>query len=157
MLVDVSKSEEEVLNSLRNSVKYSEKNFLEAHDTLSLEIRRVVEAAKIYILDNYEKVADYSDLSLMLRCGNHEGTIYIGKKTDPEVSENTSGLIRRMLQELKDSTIQVSTFNKAVYDWTDGDFSIVLNEVSYNWIDSHSIINIADYIEKNLGNEDKVL
>jgi hypothetical protein len=62
-----------------------------------------------------------------------------------------------MLQELKDSTIQVSTFNKAVYDWTDGDFSIVLNEVSYNWIDSHSIINIADYIEKNLDNEDKVL
>ena len=75
MLVDLSKSEEEVLNSLRSSVKYSEKNFLEAHDSLSLEIRRVIEAAKIYILDNYEKVADYSDLSLMLKCGNHEGKV----------------------------------------------------------------------------------
>lgn len=154
MLVDVSKSEQEVLNSLRSSVKYSERNFLGAFDNLSLEIRRVVEAAKIYILDNYEKVEDYSDLSLFIRCANHEGTIYIGKKVDLVASP---GLIRRMLKELRDATIQVSTFDKAVYDWTDGDFSIVLNGVDYNWIDSDSIINIANYIEGKLDDKDKVL
>ena len=62
-----------------------------------------------------------------------------------------------MLKELRDATIQVSTFDKAVYDWTDGDFSIVLNGVDYNWIDSDSIINIANYIEGKLDDKDKVL
>ena len=105
-------------------------------------------------MDNYEKVEDYSDLSLFIRCANHEGTIYIGKKVDLVASP---GLIRRLLKELRDATIQVSTFDNAVYDWTDGDFSIVLNGVDYNWIDSDSIINIANYIEGKLDDKDKVL
>lgn len=150
MLVDVSKSEQEVLNSLRSSVKYSERNFLGAFDNLSLEIRRVVEAAKIYILDNYQKVSDYSDLSLILRCANHKGSRYFGKKSKPRMGANTSSVLKNMLSELDKETIQIEKFDKAVYDWSDGDFSVTFNGVGYNWIDSNSIVDIAHYIEEKL-------
>lgn len=149
MLVDLSSGEENVLKNIRSSEKYSEKKFSENYFRLSGEMRRVVEAAKIYILDNFKKIDDYSDLSLMLRCANHNGTVYIGKKED-ELKERRSGIISKMLKELNDQTIEVSTFDNAIYDWSDGDFSIILNGVGYNWIDSHSIINIADYIESKL-------
>lgn len=150
MLVDVSKSEQEVLNSLRSSVKYSERNFLGAFDNLSLEIRRVVEAAKIYILDNYQKVSDYSDLSLILRCANHKGSRYFGKKSKPRMGANTSSVLKDMLSKLAEETIQIEKFDKAVYDWSDGDFSVTFNGIGYNWIDSNSIVDIAHYIEEKL-------
>ena len=46
--------------------------------------------------------------------------------------------------------IEISKFDSAVYDWSDGDFSVVFNGVGYNWIDGQSIIDIADYIEYRL-------
>jgi len=148
MLSDLSRGEENVLKSIRNSEKYQEKKFSDNYFKLSGEMGRVVEAAKIYILDNFRKVDDYSDLSMMLRCANHKGTIYIGKKENKKRSK--SNIIDKMLSELNEITIEVSSFDDAVYDWSDGDFSIVLNGVGYNWIDPLSIINIADHIESKL-------
>jgi hypothetical protein len=52
--------------------------------------------------------------------------------------------------------ITVSTFDEAVYDWTDGDFSVTLNGKSYLWITSESIIEIADYIETKLKEQDEI-
>ena len=38
-----------------------------------------------------------------------------------------------------------------------GDFSVVFNGESYNWIDSNSIIDIAAHIERKLDNGNKIL
>lgn len=155
MLVDLSKSENEVLGSIRNTEKYKNGDFEENYAGLSIEIRSLVEAAKIYILDNYKEVSNYKDLHLMLRCANHEGTQYFGKKSRRSKKEGSEIFIK-MIADLDKKTIEIKKFDEAVYDWTDGDFSVVFNGVSYNWIDASSIIDIASYIEKKLGNE-KVL
>ena len=55
-----------------------------------------------------------------------------------------------MLKELDDQTIEIKSFDQAIYDWTDGDFSVVFNGISYNWIDATSIIDIASHIERKL-------
>ena len=150
MLVDLSKSENEVLDSIRNSEKYKNANFDENYVNLTAEIRRVVEAAKIYILDNYKKVKDYKELHLMLRCANHEGTQYFGKRSRKR-KKGGSEIFNKLIAELDEKTIEIKKFDEAVYDWTDGDFSVVFNGVSYNWIDSTSIIDIASHIERKLG------
>ena len=150
MLVDLSKSENEVLEGIRKSKKYKEGNFNEIYLQLNREFSDVISAAKIYILDNYQKVSDYSDLSLILRCANHKGSRYFGKKSKPRMGANTSSVLKNMLSELDKETIQIEKFDKAVYDWSDGDFSVTFNGVGYNWIDSNSIVDIAHYIEEKL-------
>jgi hypothetical protein len=157
MLVDLSKSEKEVIDSIRGTKSYSDRKFSDSYYELSRKISGVVEAAKIYILDNFRKIEDYSDLSLMLKCANHKGTVYIGKKETEETRKSKSGIIDKMLRELNEQTIEISSFDDAVYDWSDGDFSVKFNGIGYNWIDSYSIINIADYIEQKLDEKDKVL
>jgi len=159
MLVDLSKVEEEVLSGIRKDRRYNEGNFEIKYIELSAEIRSVVEAAKIYILDNYKKVKDYKDLHLMLRCANHDGTQYFGPKSQKPKKEQ--GLISKTLQNaikrLDKQTIQIKKFDEAVYDWTDGDFSVVFNGVNYNWIDGNSIVDIASYIERKIEEGNKVL
>ena len=159
MLVDLSKGEEEVLSGIRKDRRYNEGNFEIKYIELSAEIRSVVEAAKIYILDNYKKVKDYKDLRLMLRCANHDGTQDLWPKS--KKPKKDQGIISKTLENaikrLDKQTIQIKKFDEAVYDWTDGDFSVVFNGVNYNWIDGNSIVDIASYIERKIEEGNKVL
>ena len=88
----------------------------------------------------------------MLRCANHEGTKYFGKKENrtkkKEKGKNT--ILSDLLAEMEREKIEISKFDSAVYDWSDGDFSVVFNGIPYNWIDGESIIDIASYIESKL-------
>lgn len=152
MLVDLSKTEQEIMDSIRESEKYKSGNFQMRYVEISAELRRLVDAAKVYILDNYEKVEDYSGLHLMLRAANHEKSCYFGQKREFDDSK-ISPTFRKIMKEIDEKTIEVKTFDKAVFDWTDGDFSVVFNGVDYNWIDSNSIIDIAGYIERSLRKE----
>jgi len=155
MLVDISKREEEVLSVIREGKKYNEGNFEILYIEFSTEVRTLVEAAKIYILDNYKKVKDYKTLHLMLRCANHEGTQYFGTKS--RRAKSRSEIFNKIINELNEKQIEIKKFDAAVYDWTDGDFSVTLNGVSYNWIDDNSIIDIASHIERKLNNDNKIL
>jgi len=153
MLVDVSKGEEEVLSVIRGGKKYNGGSFETLYIELSAETRSLVEAAKIYILDNYEKVKDYKTLHLMLRCANHGGTQYFGTKS--RRAKSRSEIFNKIINELNEKQIEIKKFDAAVYDWTDGDFSVVFNGERYNWIDSNSIIEA--HIERKLDNGNKIL
>lgn len=156
MLVDLSKSENEVLDSIRKTEKYKRREFEINYIELTSELYKLIESAKIYILDNYKRIEDYSELNLMLRCANHERTCYFGKKSNRKrlkSGKNKGRAFDRIIKELDDHTIEIKTFDQAVYDWTDGDFSVVFNNISYNWIDNNSIIDIASHIEKNIKNK----
>lgn len=155
MLVDVTKAEEEVLSGIRESRKYKEGNFEIRYIEFVAETRSIVEAAKVYIIDNYKKVNDYKTLHLMLRCVNHEGTQYFGTKS--KRGKSRSEVLNKIIDEINEKTIEIKKFDAAVYDWTDGDFSVTFNGVNYNWIDSNSIIDIAAYIERKLDNGNKIL
>jgi hypothetical protein len=150
MLVDLLKTEQEIMNSIRESEKYKLGNFHLRYVEFSAELRRLVDAAKVYILDNYQKVENYSELNLMLRAANHDKTCYFGQRRKTEDDIKISSAFHRILEELDAQTIEIKSFDKAVFDWTDGDFSVVFNGVNYNWIDSNSIVDIADYIESRL-------
>ena len=108
-----------------------------------------MECAKIYILDNYNKIEDYSDLSLTLRCANHENVVYFGKKMELKTKKRIK-IFDEIMEDLNNRTIKIISFDSVVWDWSDGDFSVTLNGVDYNWIDSRSIIDIAEYIEERL-------
>lgn len=155
MLVDVTKAEEEVLSGIRESRKYKEGNFEIRYIEFVAETRSIVEAAKVYIIDNYKKVNDYKTLHLMLRCVNHEGTQYFGTKS--KRGKSRSEVLNKIIDEINEKTIEIKKFDAAVYDWTDGDFSVTFNGVNYNWIDSNSIIDIAAYIERKLDDGNKIL
>lgn len=155
MLVDVTKAEEEVLSGIRESRKYKEGNFEIRYIEFVAETRSIIEAAKVYIIDNYKKVNDYKTLHLMLRCVNHEGTQYFGTKS--KRGKSRSEVLNKIIDEINEKTIEIKKFDAAVYDWTDGDFSVTFNGVNYNWIDSNSIIDIAAYIERKLDNGNKIL
>ena len=150
MLVDLSKTEQEIMNSIRESEKYKSGNFHLGYVEFSAELRRLVDAAKVYILDNYQKVENYSELNLILRAANHDKTCYFGQRRKTEDDIKINSAFHRILEELDAQTIEIKSFDKAVCDWTDGDFSVVFNGVNYNWIDSNSIVDIADYIESRL-------
>ena len=155
MLVDISKGEEEVLSGIREGRKYKEGNFETRYIEFVAETRSIVEAAKIYVLDNYKKVKDYKTLHLMLRCANHEGTQYFGTRS--KRGKGGSEIFNKLINELNKQTTEIKTFDAAVYDWTDGDFSVTFNGVGYNWIDSNSIIDIAAHIERKLDDGNKIL
>jgi len=152
MLVDLSKSEQEVLDNLRATEKYKSGEFRKNYIQFSAEVRRTIEAAKIYILDNYQKIEDYSELGLILRCANHDGTKYFGKKRIKrrEKKNGKNTILSDLIEEMEREKIEISKFDSAVYDWSDGDFSVVFNGIPYNWIDGESIIDIASYIESKL-------
>jgi hypothetical protein len=150
MLVDLLKTEQEIMDSIRESEKYKAGDFQMKYVELSAGLRRLVDATKVYILDNYQKVEDYSELHLMLRAANHDKTCYFGQKRKLGEDQKISPTFRKIMEEVDAQTIEIKTFDKAVFDWTDGDFSVVFNGVNYNWIDSNSIVDIAAYIEKKL-------
>lgn len=145
---ELAESEKRVLDYIRSTKEYSEMNFQDNDSKLWAAQNSLLEAAKIYIVDHYKEVNDYADLHLILRSGATGLKFYFGPKMGDRISK--SRIISEMLRDLDDRTITIETFDGAIYDWSDGDFSVVFNGVPYNWIDSDSVINIASHIEEKL-------
>jgi hypothetical protein len=175
MLVSIPlDGEEGVYKRLRESEFYKG-NFGKEYYQRIHEARSVVEAAKIYIMDNYAKVKDWTEVHFnLVGYGEKERSdrVYFGMKDAerkrryppkprPEPKESKRALraermpkLAAMLKRMDEEKIQVETF-EAVYDWTDGDFSITVNGKEYWWIDHHNpdaIIEIAHFIENQLQN-----
>ena len=144
--------EEGVYRRLRESEFYRG-NFGEEYYRRMSEMNRVVEAAKIYIVDNYKKITDWTELHFALYSqGKDRETLRFGMKNaerlkryppKPRTESKDSKKrpraeriprLEEMMKKLDEERIQVSTFDEAVYDWTDGDFSITINGVLYMWI-----------------------
>ncbi len=173
--IDLSQDEENTLNSIRSKESYSREKFYENYSRINSEFSALVAGAKIYVLDNYKKVTDYSDLSMILVSGASGERVHLGKKRadrekkpEPEPTERmkkflslvkpapVSDRMQKMLDDRDSKMITVATFEDAVYDWTDGDFSVTLNGKSYLWITSESVIEIAHYIETKLKEQDEI-
>lgn len=165
--------EEEVYKRLRESEFYKG-NFGKEYYQRYSEMNKVVEAAKMYIIDNYQKISDWTELHFKLRVyGENKSTVDFGMKDEERkrryppkpksesksrlrqlAEEYKSPYIAEMLKRIDNERIQVETF-EAVYDWTDGDFSITVNGKEYWWIDHQNpdaVIEIAHFIEKNISN-----
>jgi hypothetical protein len=145
---ELAEAEKRALDRIRSTEEYQVMDFQDSNSKLWVAQNSLIEAAKIYIIDHYKDVDDYADLHLILRSGATGLKFYFGPKMGKGISK--SRIISEMLSDLDERTITIETFDKAIYDWSDGDFSVVFNGVPYNWIDSDSVINIASHIEEKL-------
>lgn len=158
MLVDLSREEKDILESVRSSEYYKNKGFISNYYDLKFLISSLVTSAKVYILDNYDKIEDWSELSLSLYHNKStKGPTLFGlkdaedkKRYPSRKSGKRSGTMQRLLKKIDDETTQIEKIESCVYDWTDGDFSLDINGVKYLWIDGESAIKIADYISKKI-------
>jgi hypothetical protein len=150
MLVDLSKSEQEVMDSIRKMESYKSESFMRDMFDLKGKQNRLISAAKVYVLDNYQKVDDWSGLSLELYHNKSEGGgKWFGPKREKSKTRNgkRSDVIDKIFEDIDAAITQIETLNDCVYDWTDGDFSLTINGIDYLWIDGVSVISIAQYIQ----------
>lgn len=136
-------------------------------------MHHIAEFAKMYILENYQKVKDWSELDLKIQHSldatvvefyNHykkpvppkepsERMKRFTKLVSPEKpkrSKHIQEIIDKIEAERKSKHNPIVSFDEAVLDTSDGDFSVKINGQDFYWIDNEPIIEIADYIEQQL-------
>jgi len=151
-------TEEEFENGYKNSIFYVDKDFKKEYESHIAAMGHISNIAKSYILNNWERVKDWSDLEVVVNHGpTGERTYYYSYKEKIRKKEYGSGMISDLLiksdQKRKRNKNPVLTINEVVLDPTDGDFSITINGKQHWWIQDEAIIIIADYIEKQIAKE----
>ena len=113
-------------------------------------LHTIVSCAKIYIIDNWQRVEDWSDLSVEITDNSGETFNYYKYVPGPEITG--SGVIAETFRDFeewnRDNQMPITQFSNPVLDPSDGDFSVTINGQDHLWINDNAIIAIADYIEK---------
>jgi hypothetical protein len=159
----------------KSSIFWTDKDYMSEYLKYQEAMHHIAEFAKMYILENYEKVKDWSELDIKLRHGldgtqvefyNHykkpvppkepsekmKKFLSLVSKEDPtrKTIKSAKGIFDDLAEEWKAKHNPIVSFDKAVLDTSDGDFSVVINGQDFYWIGDWSIIQIADYIEEQL-------
>jgi len=178
MLRRVFLEEGEYKKHWQSSVFWVESDYMKEYHKYQEAMHHIAEFAKMFIIENYEKVEDWSELDIKLRHGldgtkvefyNHykkpippkEPTEKMKKfmtlvsKEVPKKSDFVTKWKEEYEEEMKAKHNPIVTFDEAVLDTSDGDFSVKINGQDFYWIDDWPIIQIADYIEEQLKTQDK--
>jgi hypothetical protein len=150
-------TEAEYENAYKQSDFYVEKDYMEEYRKHMVAMQHIASMAKSYILNNWSKVNDWTELNVIVTHGP------TGEKTEyfnyvPSVFDNkkSSETWNTMMQSLEDCHRQkhnpIRVIDTVVLDPTDGDFSLTINGKEHWWIGDEEIIVIADYIESYLKN-----
>lgn len=164
-------TEEAFEKGYQNSEFWTEKEFYAEYRKHMVAMSHVAECAKIYILKNYLKVTNWSDLEVVIIHGpTGESTDYYNhekhaarterrkkrqEKTDAKADKLPSSLQKIFAEmEEKDRARHnpIQTITDVVLDPTDGDFSLTVNGKQHWWIQDEAVIIIANYIEEELKN-----
>lgn len=103
----------------------------------------IADCAKLYILDHYSNVVDWSNLSVNIKCKQGKFRFHNHEKAEGR------------WQKIFGDPNPVITLTDVVLDPTDGDFSLTINGKELWWINNESIVTIASYIETTLEDVDK--
>ena len=125
-----SKKFEDHKKRSESSQFFVKSNFLEIYESAVSTISSVVNAAKIYIIENHHLITNWSGLLISIR--------YM----DP--------VERAYTVKYYDATNLIETLDDIVLDTIDGDFSIRVNGLDLLWINNESVVEIAHYIEQQL-------
>lgn len=151
-------TEEDGYRNAYSSVE--QKNWASQYLGKFAEANHIASAAKIYILDNWEKVDDWSELEITLtHMGDEEASVkFYNHNIHEELKVKNSTRLREMFNKIFEERAKehnpVETFEEPVLDETDGDFSVKINGIDFYWISDRAVITIAHYIELKL-NEDE--
>ena len=101
----------------------------------------IAEKAKIFIMENYESVKDWSNLEISIMC-NHKG--YYENYIPEKRAQTKFGtfIVNRIA-----NPIETISF---VLDYSDGDLSVTVNNREFWRIEANTVIDICNYIEKQL-------
>lgn len=140
---------EEANEKVMRSTKYfTESDFRKKYSEYAVAMDLTAEAAKIYILKNYQKINDWSDLDVTIR--DNKSEIHYYKFKGAEGWNEEIDFVKKMLKERKKKQKPITSLKDVVLDTTDGDFSLTINDKDHLWIDNESIIEIAHFIESVL-------
>lgn len=117
----------------------------------------VAESAKIYIIKNWKKVKDWSDLEISIVDNTGKETYYYKYKKREVTcfSKFSEKRNKRMNEQNRKNHNPVKKLSGVVLDTSDGDFSLDINGKPHLWIDDESVIILADYIEWKLNKNKK--
>lgn len=133
----------EVKDVIRTSNEYTTSNFIDEYQERFWALERLYAACKVYIVDNYEKVKDWSGYSV----SRYEDGKYVryGK-----VGEGDS-LLRKRISEMTKEEVRTIT---DVYLDIDGDFTFKVNDNEDHFmIDGEDVVLLASYIQEQVTGE----
>jgi len=141
------------------SSDYAVKNdFRKAYQDHIAAMQIVAMSAKIYAINNWKKIKDWSDLDISIVDNTRKETRYYKYVVKPSVKRKRElrkegyfvRLLERMEKEDKKNQNPVKKVSGVVLDYSDGDFSLDINGHPHLWIDDESVIVLSDYIERKL-------
>lgn len=155
MLTPCFTSEADFENAYKSSVFYVSENYLSEYRNHMVAMHHVANIAKSYILNNWKKIDDWSDLEITFIHGpTGEATTYY--KYTPinflaTFSKEFEKIEKKIDKENKKRHNPLIQIDEVVLDPTDGDFSVTVNGKNEHWwIQDEAVILLADYIEKKL-------
>jgi len=155
-------TEDEYHEGYKESVFYVEEGYREEYLKLLSGASHIASIAKSYIIKNWKKVKDWSDLEVVLTHTptGEQGYYYTykeiestRKKRSVRSSKNSIGDLLKNYEKRRKRNQNPILSIEMVLDPTDGDFSVTINGNEYWWIPDEEVIIIADYIETQLKKE----
>jgi len=140
----------------QSSEFYTEKDFLEEYRKHIIAMQHISECAKIFILENWEKVKDWTDLEVVIR-DNKSKTLYYNHIPSQKDLSSLPPVRQNLFEKHEEAEAKnhnpVVSFDSVVLDTSDGDFSVTINGKQHLWINDEAIIVIANFIENKLKND----
>jgi len=150
---------EDFTERLQGTEGFIENDFLDAYRLHIVMKQRIARAAKVFLINNWTKVWDWTMLEIVIRDNSKKKTHYYNHVPQPSgVPEEETGtsseeknFFAKAMEEAHAWQAKkhnpVLSLSEMVLDPTDEDFSITINGVDHNCIDDDSVIILADYAE----------
>lgn len=165
----VAFTEAEYEDIYRHSIFWTDSNFYDEYRKHMIAMSHVANCAKIYVLKNWEKVKDWSNLDIVIK---HAGAVteYFNNEKEPEETAADSAekdspiveklkvkttshspifeeFMNKMREEDKLRHNPIVSVSDVVLDPSDGDFSVTINGNKHLWLLPDEVIIIANYVE----------
>lgn len=147
------------------SSDYAVKNdFRKAYQDHIAAMQIVAMSAKIYALNNWKKIKNWSDLDISIVDNTGKETRYykyvkesrsLTRAKNRKAKGHYIKFLEKMDKEDKKNQNPIKKISGVVLDTSDGDFSLDINRNPHLWIDDESVIVLADYIERKLNKKNK--
>lgn len=142
-----SLTEENNEQVMRGTKYWAEGDFYEKYCEHIAASQLIAESAKIFITKNWQQISDWSGLEIHIEDRIGETRYYKFRESDGMVyTKHWEKIIKRR----KENENPVHSVTEVVLDPTDGDFSITINGKEHWWISDSSVIELADFVEKEL-------
>jgi hypothetical protein len=144
---------EDFEKGMQKSEHFCSSDFREEYQKHLSILSIIAESAKVYVLNNWTKIEDWSKLDIIVLDNTGKPTEYynyVPFDVNQKGSETWKRIVNSMNELHKEKHNPIVSVEDVVLDPTDGDFSLTINGKTHLWISDETVIILADYIEKTL-------